>query len=115
MTRSRATAKKAGTSWETAIKAFLIEQGWPHVERRARTGGKDQGDLTGIPGLVIEAKNVNRFALSGWVKEAKAEAANAGAETWCVWIKKDGKTSPGDGYVVMDGRMFAHLIREAGY
>ena len=48
MTRSRATAKKAGTAWESAIVACLIAHGWPHAERRPPY-------VLGIPGVSIEA------------------------------------------------------------
>lgn len=115
MTRSRATAKQAGTKWESAIRDYLRTKGWVHAERRARTGGKDQGDITGIPGVCIEAKNVNRFALASWVTQAREEAAHANAGTWSVWVKRDKFTSPAEGYVVMNGEQYVQLLKEAGY
>jgi hypothetical protein len=46
---SKSRAK--GTSWESAIVTYLIEQGWPHAERRALAGALDKGDITGLPGV----------------------------------------------------------------
>ncbi len=105
-------SKQRGTSWESKIVDFLKEH-WPHVERRTLSGAKDRGDIAGIPGLVIEAKNAAHFALSLWLKEAHAERDNDGADLGVVWAKRRGKSSAGDGYVVMDGHTFAHLLRQA--
>lgn len=115
MTRSRATAKAAGTAWETAIVRALIAAGWVHAERRRLAGAHDRGDIAGLPGVVIEAKNTNRLDLAGAVDEANLEAANANAAIGLAWLKRKGKSSPEDGYVVMDGRTAIRLLREAGY
>lgn len=112
MSRSRATAKKAGTSWESAIVATLIKHGWPHAERRRLSGAFDKGDIAGVPGIAIEAKNTAKYDLAGAVGEANVEAVNAGARIGVAWIKRHGKTSPLDGYVVMDGATFLRLIGE---
>lgn len=123
--RNRASAKKAGTSWETAIVRALIDAGWPHAERRRLSGVNDRGDIAGIPGVVIEAKNAARLDLAGAVDEAKVEAANVDkalgpaadlAPTLpLAWIKRKGRSSALDGYVVMDGDTALRLLREAGY
>lgn len=115
MTRSRASAKQAGTRWESAIVDYLASRGWRHAERRAKTGAHDKGDITGIPGVVIEAKDVAKITLAEFLREAQVEAENAGALVGAAWIKRRGKASPGEAYVVMDGATFTHLLREAGY
>lgn len=113
--RSRRSARDAGTRWESAIVGYLRGLGWVHAERRARTGTKDQGDITGLPGLVIEAKNTTRIDLAEFLAQAQKEAANADARVGVAWIKRRGKSSPSDGYVVMDGTTFTWLLQEAGY
>lgn len=55
-----------GREAESAVAAFLSLHGFPHVERRAKRGGyvdvggtlvpADAGDLTGIPGVVVQVK-----------------------------------------------------------
>lgn len=115
MTRSRATAKKAGTSWESAIVDGLIAFGWPYAERRRLSGSADKGDIAGIPGLVIEAKNTRQMDLAGAVDEALCERDNAGAAHGVAWLKRRGRTSAAGGYVVMDGSTFMALLKEAGY
>lgn len=108
-------SKAKGTSWESAIVAFLNDQGWPHVERRTLNGATDRGDIAGIPGVVIEAKSVKTITLGAFVDEAAKERANDGADLGVAWIKRRGKTSAEHGYVVMDGAQFAWLLKEAGY
>lgn len=103
-----------GTRWESAIVAYLLPF-VPHVERRAKNGAKDRGDIAGIPGVVIEAKNARAMDLAGWVDEAQTEARNDGAPYGVVWHHRRGKGSPGDGYVTMTGLAFTALLMEAGY
>jgi hypothetical protein len=110
---SRQRAK--GTRWESRIVAFLAAHGFPHVERRALNGATDKGDITGIPGVVIEAKDQNRHSWAEWLDEATQEAENANADVGVVWAHRRGYTDPGKGYVVLDGRTFVWLLRSAGY
>ncbi len=111
MSRSRAK----GTAWESAIVTYLRDQGWPHAERRALQGSRDRGDIAGLPGVVVEAKNCRALDLAGWLDEATTEQANAGANVGAVWVKRRGRTNPDAGYVVMAGATFTALLREAGY
>jgi hypothetical protein len=115
MSRNRSSAKKAGTSWESAICAALIHHGWPHAERRRLAGSNDRGDIAGVGGVVIEAKNTARLDLAGALDEAKTEAANDGHGFGVAWLKRRGKSSPEHGYVVMQGSTFIQLLKEAGY
>jgi hypothetical protein len=115
MTRSRASAKKAGTSWESEIVQLLQASGWTGAERRARNGAQDRGDITGLPGVVVEAKNASRVELAEWLKEAQTETANAGAEVGVVWAKRKGKASAADAFVLMDGSTFVRLLKLAGW
>ncbi|MAE64127.1 MAG: hypothetical protein CMJ18_07610 [Phycisphaeraceae bacterium] len=115
MSRNRASAKKAGTSWESAIVTALITAGWPHAERRRLAGSKDRGDVAGVPGVVIEAKNTKAINLAAALDEATAEAINDNAPIAVAWIKRRGKTRAEDGYAVVSGATFMQLLKEAGY
>lgn len=112
MTRA---GKQRGTRWETAIVDYLRTVGAPHAERRAKNGAKDRGDLTGVPGLVVEAKSAARTELAAWVDEAEVERRNDNADIGLVWHKRRGKASPADGYVTMTGATAAKLLGLAGY
>lgn len=108
-------SKAKGTSWESAISAWLRDQGWLYVERRPLSGASDRGDIAGIPGVVIEAKSVKSITLASFLDEAKKERDNDHASLGVAWVKRAGKSSPADGYVVMDGQQFAWLLKEAGF
>lgn len=115
MSRTRRTAKDAGTRWETAVVDALIAHGWPHAERRRLAGAQDKGDVAGIAGVCIEAKDAQRHELAAWVEEAAREGTNAGARLSVAWAKRRGKPRAEDGYVVMTGAVFMQLLKEAGY
>ncbi|MFF9129149.1 hypothetical protein [Streptomyces sp. NPDC014806] len=105
--------KTKGSAWERAIVDFLRSAGWPHAERRLAGSAIDRGDIAGIVGVVIEAKNTTRLDLAGWIDEAERERANDNAFLGVVWHKRRGKASAGDGYVTMTGAAFAELLGDA--
>ena len=105
-------ARAKGTAWETAIVNYLIGEGFVMAERRALAGSLDKGDITGIPGVVIEAKNCKTINLAQFVDEANVEATNANADVGVAWVKRRGKTSPAEAYVVMSGTTFMELLTE---
>lgn len=104
MTRSRASAKSAGTRHETAIAGYLAQHVDDRIERRAKTGRFDRGDISGLraPGggrIVVEAKNVSRINLAGWAAEAEAERGNDDALAGIVVHKRHGVGDPGAQWV----------------
>lgn len=108
-------SKAKGTAGETAIVATLIEEGWPHAERRALKGNLDRGDVAGLPGVMIEAKAEKSYDISGWLKEVAVEKANDNAAVGACWFKIRGKTDPRQWGVVMTGAQFVELLKAAGY
>lgn len=110
------SAKAKGRTWENEIVGALIEAGWPHAERRRLAGALDRGDIAGVPGVVIEAKNRAAISLAAFVDEAESEAAHDARDRIGVaWIKRKGKPRAVDGYVAMTGATFVQLLIEAGY
>lgn len=103
-----------GTAWETAVARYLIACGLP-AKRKVKKGSKDQADIE-IPALadllVIEAKNRARAGLAEWVDETVEEAENAGVRVGACWHHRRGVSSPGGGYVTMQGDHFAVLLAE---
>jgi hypothetical protein len=96
MTRSRATAKQAGTKFESDVVRYLRDRlGDDRIERRAKSGSKDRGDIAGVrtalgERVVIECKDVARLNLSGWVNEADIERGNDDAAVGMVAHKRRG-------------------------
>lgn len=108
-------SKRKGTSWESVVVDHLRANGAPHAERRALAGSADRGDVTGIPGVVVECKAERAVTLAGWLAEAETERVNDGADVAVVWAKRVGKAGAGDGYIVMTPAVLLHLLAEAGY
>lgn len=115
-------SKAKGTAWETAIVRYLTDSGLPAV-RKVLGGRFDKADLEvpSVPGIVIEAKNrrvrsqegkapSEKSALGEWVDEAVQEAKNAGVPVGVVWHHRYLRSSPGDGYVTMQGDHFVVLM-----
>ncbi len=115
MTRSRASAKKAGTAHETSVAAYLAEHVDDRIERRARNGAKDRGDVSGLraPGggrLVVECKNTARVDLAGWAAEAEDERGNDDALAAVVVHKRHGKGAAAEQWVTCTLRDFVALL-----
>lgn len=105
-------SKQKGTAAETAVVRYLQANGFPHVERRALAGVNDRGDISGIPGVVLEVKNCKRIELAGWLDELEAEMTNAGAYIGAVVHKRRGTTDPGKWFATLPFSVLVDLLRE---
>ena len=106
MTRNRASAKKAGTSFERLVADYLAQHVDDRIDRRAKTGSKDRGDIGGVRTphghrVVVECKSVSRMSLAEWVTEAEIERGHDDALVGIVCHKRHGKGAPGQQYVTM--------------
>jgi hypothetical protein len=106
-------SKRKGTAWESEVVRALHAAGFAGAERRALRGTADRGDLTGVPGLVVEAKNCARTELAAWTDEAAVERDRDGARYGIVWHHRRGKAAAEDGFVTMSGRDFLRLLADA--
>lgn len=105
MTRSRKSAKAAGSRFERLIADYLAEHVDDRIDRRVKTGSNDKGDLSGwrFSGrrIVAELKDHARHDLAGWITEAETERGNDDAQVGLVIFKRRGTADPGDQYVLM--------------
>lgn len=103
MTRSRRSARQAGTKFETDIARYLNENVDDRIERRTLGGNKDRGDIAGLrhmgQRIVIEAKNTSRINLGTWINEAHTAMGNDDAGVGLIVHKRHGKGQPGDQWV----------------
>ena len=82
-------SKQKGTLAETAVADYL-KQTFPAVERRALSGVNDKGDISNVPGCVIEVKNQRSYKIHEWMKETETERVNAAANLGVLVIKPNG-------------------------
>lgn len=111
MSRSNRSARSAGTRFETMCARYLSAKTGLRVERRAKKGRDDQGDLVNVETasgvqLVVECKDyAGKYAgmLPQWVGEAEDERLNANADGGVVVVKRRGcgEAGMGDQFVVM--------------
>ncbi|WGH20090.1 holliday junction resolvase [Gordonia phage Tarzan] len=106
MPRNRKSAKAAGARFERLIADTLATHIDDRIDRRAKTGAKDKGDIGGLrtpagSRVVIECKDTSRIALAGWAAEAEAERVNDGAVAGLVIHKRTGKGAGLEQWVTM--------------
>ena len=102
-------SKRKGTSFEVAVVDYLRDHGFPFAERRAQRGTNDAGDVAGVVGWVLEAKNCKLTELGPWMNEAKHEASNDGVARYAV-IHKRRQHGTAEAFVSMPLRLFAELL-----
>lgn len=110
MARSRASAKQAGSLFESQVAGFLADAlDDDRIERRAKNGSKDRGDIGSVRTLrgqrvVVECKDYGGRLMPGpWVEEARVEAGNDDAPVGVVVAKRRGKgqAQMGEQFVLM--------------
>jgi len=117
MTRNRASAKKAGTDFETLVTKYLAtELNDDRIERRAKNGKNDRGDVAGVrtprnARVVIECKNESTgINLKTWMNEAETEAGNDDSLYPIVAHKAHGEGRAEKQWVTMRLETFARLL-----
>jgi len=106
MARSRASAKKAGSTFERSLADWLARHVDDRIDRRVKNGAKDRGDIGGLRHMggrvVIEAKDYGGRLLPGpWINEAETERGNDDALCGLVIAKRRGTTDPAAQFVLM--------------
>jgi hypothetical protein len=117
MTRNRASAKKAGSSFERLIADYLkIALNDTRIDRKVRTGAKDTGDIANVKTIqggdvTLELKDYGgQFKVTEWLKEAEVERINSRAEIGVVIAKRRGVTSPDKQVAFMTVETLAYLL-----
>lgn len=128
-TRSRASAKAAGASFEIRSAEYLREAlENPYISRQDKNGDKDLGDLAfvgyktmGVNGVPItyECKNTASINLTSATKEAHTEAKNyqdkhgGPLPIALVSHKRHGVAAPEKQWITMEVGEFVRLLRIA--
>jgi hypothetical protein len=115
VTRTRASAKVAGSRMETLVAAYLAEHVDDRIERRVANGAKDRGDVSGVRTfrggrVVVECKDVVRTNLGRWIGEAHDEMGNDDAVAGVVAHKRHGVGAPGEQWITMTLADFAAIL-----
>lgn len=108
-----------GREAENFAVRFLCEHGWPHMERKRLRGAKDQGDLTGAPGLMWEVKYLGAGTgarMSAWMRQVDVQTVNANADFGILVVKPPGvgERNAGKFWAVMRYDEWWRLMEQAG-
>jgi hypothetical protein len=114
MTTATTWRKERGRETERLLAAYWRERGWPYAEPVG--AGRPGADITGMPGLAVEAKATTGCHPAVWLRQARAHANGSEAVPFTVW-RPDGS---GPAHieqwpVVVDLSTFTRLLRAAGY
>ncbi|MGI8682048.1 MAG: hypothetical protein ACR2JO_07950 [Mycobacteriales bacterium] len=114
MSRTRASAKQAGSAFERLIADYLALHVDDRIDRRAKTGARDKGDVGGLRHMggriVLECKDTATISLGTWARETDVERGNDDAIAGLIVHKRRGTTDPGDQWVTCTLRDLAALL-----
>lgn len=113
-------SRAKGTAAESAIVRWARANGFPWADRQPLRGGRDQGDITLCPGVIVEAKDHARTGvqitpgtLRTWMAQTETERANARADHAVLVVKRGGTTDPGRWSAYVTAWALAELIYPA--
>jgi hypothetical protein len=114
MSRSRASARQAGSKFERDIADYFRSAWCKFIDRMPKHGSRDQGDIqnfyVGDTQVAVECKVVAKIDLAGWYKEAQTEAMNLGAPVGIVVAKRRGLAAPANQWCIMTVGDFVYLL-----
>jgi len=103
-----ATSRRKGSRAEVAVVHALRRAGWTADTSRNVLDGRRTGeDIVWNGPASIEVKDQVNLDLSGWLKQAQAQAGDRPA---VVWHKRRGAADPEEWYIAMSGKDFLRLI-----
>lgn len=115
MARNRASAKAAGSRFERLIADTLATWIDDRIDRRAKTGAKDRGDIGGLrvhnQRVVVECKDYGgRYDIGTWLRETEQERINDGALAGICIAKRRSYTDGLDQVVITTVRDLVALL-----
>lgn len=85
-----------GTKAATTVARTLALYGFPDAERRVLHGVRDQGDITGIPGVCIQvkggdaARDASDRLIEAWLRTVEEQRVNARAHVGFLVVQRRG-------------------------
>lgn len=119
MSRTRASAKDAGSRFERTTADYLAIHIDDRIDRKVKNGAADRGDIGGVrlsPALrggrmALECKDYGGMIKAGpWLGEAETERGNDDAVCSAVIAKRRGISDPGAQLVIMTVRDLVALL-----
>jgi hypothetical protein len=102
--------KRKGNRAELDVVRWLQTMGHPKAARIQAGTHDDCGDVSGIPGVVIEVKNRQQHDWAQYFRRLATQIINADAYTGVIVAKRAGETDPGKWLAVMPCYEWINLI-----
>ena len=112
---SGTSSRRKGAAYETEVVRYLRGTGVIHAQRALPGGHLAGGDITGMPGQVIECKNQQRLELGPWLDQMLTEMGEVNADRGVLVVKRRGWPDVPDHYAVTTVEQYVDLLAEAGY
>jgi hypothetical protein len=114
--RNRASAKKAGSTFERLVAdhaAAVLDD--DRIDRRVKSGIRDRGDIGGMrtsfgERIVVECKDTTRVELGKWWHEVEVEKDNDSAPVGVIVHKRVGKAAAGEQWVTLTLTDFLRIV-----
>lgn len=104
-------AKRKGSRFEADVRDWLAATLGRRIERIPAGATVDRGDLSGLDGIAVECKAVQRIELSTILDETLLEAANVSDDTLGLAVIKRRNRSTDQAYAVMTLEQWCELYR----
>lgn len=99
---ARRSPRAVGTAAESAVRNWLVDNGWPTARRQPLYGNKDQGDIIVCeqPKVLAECKagaqaeNASAALIDEWLAQTATERANAGALLGVLIVRRHRRPVP---------------------
>lgn len=104
--------KHRGYATQSILARWFQRSGWPYAESVG--AGRAGADITGMPGIAVEAKARRGLNLTGWLKQATGERRH-GLPILIVRPDGYGEAKVGEWPAIMTLADLTELLREAGY
>lgn len=104
--------KHRGYRTQAVLAAWFRDHGWPFAESTG--AGRSGSDITGMPGLSVEAKARTGFSPLAWLRQARAEARH-GLPLVVFRCNGQGEASVGEWGALLTLEDLTQLLRDAGY
>jgi hypothetical protein len=112
---------RVGKDTEQRVARWLRDNGYPHADRRVKTGYTtaqrtvaDAGDIEGTPGIVWQVKSLRptermEREVRGWLIETEQQRQAANAHAGVLVVRRWGGTDVGRWWAFFPAGSFVHL------
>jgi hypothetical protein len=94
--------KRKGDLFNRQIIKHLIAEGITDAHRYQDGYHLDRGDVAGIPGIVIQAKNVVQVKWSNWFLNVRLQQVHAASPIGILALKRQGRSDPAEATAILE-------------